>query len=177
MIEALSNALKSSHIICVTGKMASGKNTVCQILEENGAACVDADALVHEAIRSLNDVIIETFEPFASEKKIQIKNDDGSVNRRALGVLLFDNPKLLELQEEIIYPKVIALTKDFLEKNDSKLCVINATVLYKTPELMNLCDLIIFVDSSFFKRFRRAKKRDGMKTRVILKRFKSQKSL
>lgn len=175
----LNAAFENARIIAVTGRMASGKNAVCQILSKKGAACVDADILVHLAIKNQNSKIIQTFEPFAKQKNLIIKNDDGSVNRRTLGELLFSDANLLKMQEDIVYPEVTALTKEFITENQKcgKLCVINATVLYKTPELLDLCDFIIFVDAPFFKRFLRARKRDGIKTLVLLKRFSAQKNL
>ena len=175
----LNVALEAARVIAVTGRMASGKNAVCQILSQNGAVCVDADILVHAAIKNQNDKILQTFTPFAQQKNLIIQNDDGSVNRRALGELLFSDPNLLKMQEDIVYPEVTALTKEFINHNQKsgKLCVINATVLYKTPELLDLCDFIIFVDAPFIKRFLRARKRDGIKTSVLLKRFSAQKDL
>ena len=174
---ALKNAFNSSSVIAVTGRMACGKNAVCSILEKSGAVSVDADLLVHAAIKNKNDQIIKTFEPYASKKNLIIQNEDGSVNRRALGKLLFEEPNLLAIQESLVYPEVTALTKEFLERNKGKLCIINATVLYKTPDLLNLCDFVLFVDAPYFKRFIRAKKRDGLSAKEIFKRFKSQKSL
>ena len=174
---SLDSAFSSATVIAVTGRMACGKNSFCRMLEEKGAVSVDADVLVHSAIKNLNDKIISTFEPYAAKKNLNIKNPDGSVNRRELGELLFSDKTLLAKQESLVYPEVTVLTKEFLQKHKDKLRIINATVLYKTPELLKLCDFVIFVDAPFFKRFFRAKKRDGLKTSVILKRFKSQKNL
>jgi len=175
--EKLKESLNKAHIIAVTGRMASGKNSISSILEKKGAVSVDADLLVHTAINNLNDKIIETFEERALQENLNIKNKDGSVNRRALGVLLFAYPELLKIQEELVYPEVTALAKAFLEKNQGKLCIINATVLYKTPELMKLCDFVLFVDAPYLTRFFRVLKRDGLSFKEVRKRFKSQKSL
>ena len=58
-------------VICVTGKMAAGKNHICSQLEQHGWDSVDADKLVHQAIEIARNKIIDTFEPYAREKKIK----------------------------------------------------------------------------------------------------------
>ena len=65
----------------------------------------------------------------------------------------------------------------FIDENSSSNLIINATVLYKIPELMALCDSIVFVTAPKILRFIRAKKRDKMSMSRILQRFKAQKNL
>lgn len=165
-------------VIAVTGKMAAGKNYVCSQLEKEGWSVVDADLVVHEAIDLAQDKIITTFEPYAKEHNIKIKKDSNgtvSIDRRALGQLLFSMPNLLKIQESIVYPIVIKKIEDFINSHDKT--IINATVLYKTPELLHQCEKIIFVDAPFLTRLKRARKRDNLSVKEILKRFYSQRKL
>lgn len=167
--------------LCVSGQMASGKNYVCKkLIEQNpNLVSIDLDETVHEAISLSTPKILETFDDEAKRAGINLKNDDGTLNRKALGRLIFPRPELLAKQESIVYPKTIELTKKFIEENHAagKSVIINATVLYKIPELMNLCEKIVFVTAPFFTRLRRARKRDNLPVRQILARFKSQKNL
>lgn len=162
-------------LICVTGQMAAGKNYVCSQLEQAGWASIDADLLVHQAIEIARDRIIEKFEPYAKEKKIKINKEDGSIDRRALGELLFSMPSLLKVQESIVYPIITKMLDDFIAENPKT--IINATVLYKTPEFLNRCQAIIFVTAPLFTRVKRARKRDHLPYKQIFKRFNSQKNL
>lgn len=164
-------------IICVTGKMASGKNTLCSLLEQKNFLCTDADKVVHKVINDATPKILETFNDYANQKGITLSNPDGTLNRKNLGELLFQNPTLLKKQEDIIYPLYIEETQKIINSNPSCNIVINATVLYKTPQLMNQCDFIIFVKSSALQRFFRVCKRDNIKIKNILQRFHSQKNL
>lgn len=163
------------NLICVTGKMASGKNFICTKLEQFGWFSADADLLVHKAIDDCSQVIIQTFSEDAKAKHIELLTKAGKIDRRELGKLLFDSPDLLKKQEEIIYPVITKMIQDIIQNH--KKVILNATVLYKTPEILNMCEAVIFVKSNFIKRFFRAKKRDRLSTRQILKRFKSQKNL
>lgn len=169
------NTVEESTLICVTGKMAAGKNYICSQLEKDGWSAIDADILVHQAIEIARDRILNQFEPYAKEKKIKINKDDGSIDRRALGELLFSMPSLLKVQESIVYPIITRMIDDFIENHPKT--IINATVLYKTPEILNRCDVIIFVTAPFFTRLKRSRKRDHLPYIQILKRFYSQRNL
>lgn len=162
-------------IIAVVGPMAAGKNYISSQYEKEGWACIDADLLVHDAIEIARDRIIDTFTPYAQEHNIKIARQDGSVDRRALGQLLFAIPELLTVQESIVYPIITARIKDFINEHEKTL--INATVLYKTPELLKLCQKIIYVTAPVLTRLRRARLRDHLPYRQIFRRFYAQRNL
>ena len=155
---------KNFPLICVTGKMASGKNFVCSILEQMDFFAVDLDKEVHKVIVQKTDEIFNLFEKPALQKNIKIRNDDNTLNRRALGELIY--PALTE--------KVFSIIENCKRKDIFKGMVLNAAVLFKTPQLLYECKMILFVNSNFIKRFFRAKKRDKIKSMQILKRFYSQ---
>ena len=164
-----------AHVIAVVGPMAAGKNYICSKLEREGWASVDADELVHTAITHVTSQILEAFEKPAVAAGLNIKNTDGSINRRELGKLLFSRPDLLAIQESIVYPEVIRLTEDFITKHEKT--IINATVLYKTPELLKRCQKIVFVTAPLLTRLLRARKRDHLSYRQIFRRFHAQRNL
>lgn len=162
-------------IIAVTGPMAAGKNYICKQLEKEGWASIDADILVHNAIEIAKDRIIDTFTPYAEEHKIKIARTDGSIDRRALGQLLFAIPELLKVQESIVYPIITKWIDDFISKHEKT--IINATVLYKTPDILKRCEKILFVTAPFWTRLRRARTRDHLPYRQIFRRFHAQRNL
>ena len=162
-------------VIAVTGPMAAGKNYICSQLEKEGWKSVDADILVHNAIEIAKDRILDTFTPYAEKKKIKLSKHDGTIDRRALGKLLFSIPELLTIQESIVYPIITKQIENFIETNEKS--IINATVLYKTPELLAHCQKVIFVSSPVIKRFQRARKRDHLSCKQIVHRFFVQRNL
>ena len=172
---ARSEATKQSTTLAVVGPMASGKNYICTQLEQEGYTSIDADILVHDAIELVKDKILEKFVPYAEQQNLKLTNPDGTINRRALGSLLFSFPELLQIQESIVYPIIIQQIQDFINQHEKS--IINATVLYKTPELLQLCDKVIYVTAPFFKRLARARSRDKLSLSQILKRFHAQKNL
>ncbi len=163
-------------IICVTGPMAAGKNLASSILEKKGFLTIDADILVHTAIENSRTLILKTFTPLAAQKKINLLTLDNKINRRALGQLIFSSPELIKKQEDIVYPEVDRLIKKIIEENDKKDIAINATLLYKISSFKYI-QSILYIDCPKIIRFLRARKRDLIKTKQILERFKAQKNL
>ena len=168
-------ARTTRQTIAVTGPMAAGKNYICQKLEQEGWAAIDADILVHDAIEIAKDRIIDTFTPYAEEHNIKIARTDGTIDRRALGQLLFAIPELLKVQESIVYPIITKWIDDFISEHEKT--IINATVLYKTPDILNRCQKILFVTAPLLTRLRRARTRDHLPYRQILRRFWVQRNL
>jgi len=171
---ARSEATKQS-IIAVVGPMAAGKNYICSQLEKEGWSSVDADILVHGAIEIAKDQILETFSPYAQQQNITLTRTDGTIDRRVLGKLLFAMPELLKIQESIVYPIITKQIEDFINSHEKT--IINATVLYKTPALLARCQKILFVTAPLLTRLRRARTRDHLSYRQILRRFHAQRHL
>ena len=163
------------EVIAVVGPMASGKNYICSQMEKEGYTSIDADILVHDAIDIAKERILDTFTPYAQKKNIKIARHDGTIDRQALGKLLFSIPELLTVQESIVYPIIIQQIQDFINQHEKS--IINATVLYKTPELLALCDKVIYVTAPFLKRLTRARRRDKLPFTQILRRFRAQRNL
>ena len=176
-------------IICITGQMAAGKNYIASKFVDSEITVdgsnnlpwvsIDLDKVVHSAME-VPDVVAriqEAFGEIALTLGVELVCKNGAVNRRSLGKVVFSDPALLKKQEDIVYPFVIKTTKDFVEKHKDKNIIINATVLYKTPELLDMCSKVLFVKAPFIKRLIRARRRDKMPFRQIISRFKAQSSL
>lgn len=163
-------------ILCVTGPMAAGKNAASEILESMGFASVDADLLGHQAVELAKDEILREFHDLARDRGIELLDSEGKINRRALGSLIFGNEELVRRQEEIVFPHINRLFDQFIDSHKAQDLAINATVLYKVP-LIKRVDSVLFVDAPFFKRLKRAKKRDNLPSRQIIQRFRRQKNL
>ena len=157
--------------------MAAGKNAAAKLLEKRGWLCIDADTLVHEAIESEADKIIRTFSQDAKKRGIDIVRQDGSIDRRSLGKLVFSDASLLAKQEAIVYPAIEKCAMQKTDSHEAKNIALNAAVLFKTPTLMRMCRAILYVEAPFLVRLLRAKKRDGDAVRVICKRFRAQRGL
>lgn len=105
-------------VICVAGPIAAGKNFVCSILEERGFFCLDADQEIHKIIGDKQAEILSRFSQIAASRGINLRAADGSLDRRALGKLLFKDSALLAEQEKILYPEFVARVQALIDANE-----------------------------------------------------------
>ncbi|MGE5139533.1 MAG: dephospho-CoA kinase, partial [Rudaea sp.] len=83
-------------MIGLTGNIASGKSTVRRMLEELGARVVDADLLAHYVMRPGKPA----WRAIAAEFGPGVVRADGSIDRGALGAIVFSDPaKLARLEK------------------------------------------------------------------------------
>ena len=153
-------------IIGLTGKYCAGKNHVAAILEARGLAVIDADKLGYQALEIEKETI---FAQFGAD----LKNADGSVNKRLLGRRTFGKPEKLASLEAVVHPVVNRLIEEWI-KNWTGACVINAALLHRAA-IFDRLDRIILVTAPLFTRLLRAKRRDNLTWTEILRRFGSQK--
>lgn len=164
-------------ILCVTGPMAAGKNVAAAILEKKGFAAVDADVLGHRAVKECTEQILCEFSDEAQKRGVSLLSSDGTLNRRVLGSIVFESRELLARQEQIVYPVIRRLLAEFIRENAGKDIAVNATVLYKLPDMQNIIERILYIDAPLPLRFIRAMKRDKTGIIQIYRRFSSQKNL
>jgi len=163
-------------VIGLTGPMCAGKNRAAEILEKRGFAVVDADRVAHQALIDVQDAVIAAFADTARRQGLTLLSADATVNRRALGSLLFSDPALLARHEAIIYPRINELLDAFIDAHRSQGVVINAPLLHKSPVLAR-CSFVIFIDAWAPVRFYRALERDKLPLKQIFARFSAQKHL
>lgn len=89
-------------VIGLTGGIATGKSSVTRILRDLGAPVVDADAIVHE----LQAPGMPVTAAIAREFGPAVLRPDGSLDRPALGRLVFADPARRMALEAIVHPAV-----------------------------------------------------------------------
>ena len=153
-------------IIGLTGTYCAGKNFVSEILEKHGLPVLDVDKLGHKVIETEKNAILETFGN-------DILNKDGVINRKILGEKVFGNADKLAALEAIIHPAVNRETEAWIREQKGS-CVINAALLHRSSAFSEL-GAVILVRAPFLTRLIRAKKRDHLPWRDLIKRLRSQK--
>ncbi len=89
-------------VIGLTGNIATGKSLVLRMLQELGAAAIDADKLAHEAMTPggpAYQAIVEEFGKF-------VLDGHGQINRDRLGRIAFAVPEAMARLEAITHPAV-----------------------------------------------------------------------
>ncbi len=169
---------KISNLIGLAGQSCAGKNIVADFLEEKGYAVIDADKVAHTVLQEQSRAVIARFSPHAEKQRLQLRTQEGALNRKALSVLLFSEPALLAEHEAFILPKIEArirsLIKDALTECPNRPVVLNAPTLHKTS-LTPECSFILYIKAPFFIRLLRGHKRDAIPFHRLVARFLQQK--
>ena len=126
-------------LVGLTGGIAAGKSTVAEHWQRLGATHIDADELAREAVAPGTQALAQIRETFGDS----VITQDGSLDRPALGKIVFtDSSKRAEL-EGIVHPAVQALAKQKLE-DLTKTLPATAIVVYNIPLLVETSSALPF---------------------------------
>ncbi|HCY1268166.1 TPA: dephospho-CoA kinase [Staphylococcus aureus] len=132
-------------VIGLTGGIASGKSTVSELLSVFGFKVVDADKAAREAVKKGSKGLAQVREVFGDETI----DENGEMNRRYMGDLVFNHPeKRLELNA-IIHP----IVRDIMEEEKQEYLKQGYNVIMDIPllfenELENTVDEVWVVYTS-----------------------------
>nr|CAG4644061.1 EOG090X0864 [Lepidurus arcticus] len=124
----ISNPVSFPYVIGLTGGMASGKTSIAKRLEGLGAAIVPCDQLGHQAYLPGTECQKTLIEAFGNT----ILASDGTINRKALGAIVFSDKEALKHLNEIVWPAIADLAKKEIEKAKDKgtqIVVLDAAIL------------------------------------------------
>src|SRR5438128_10655592 len=115
------------RVIGITGNIACGKTAVRHILLEMGAErYIDADAVVHGLYLSGQPIAVKVAEAFGPG----VVAADGSVDRKALGAIVFQDADAMRRLEAIVHPAVsVAMANELAAVSDAGIAVIDAVKL------------------------------------------------
>ena len=99
-------------LVGLTGGLGAGKSTVARMLADRGAVIVDADELARRAIAPDTPGHRKVLESFGDGVLAQ----DGSIDRRALAAVVFDDPEARRALESITHPEVFRMLADEVER-------------------------------------------------------------
>ena len=110
----------------LTGGIGTGKSLVSDILNKLGAHVISGDALGHEAYLPGTKGFDQVVGAFGEE----IVGDDGFVDRKKLGPIVFSDPANLDLLNSIMHPLIYEMIKDRMKDvSGVPLVVVEAAVL------------------------------------------------
>lgn len=91
-----------SNIVGLTGGIACGKTSLAELLEANGGIVIDADKISREVIQSPS-VLKKIHRAFGDA----VFNDEGELDRTALGAVIFGDRKKKRILERITHPRTL----------------------------------------------------------------------
>jgi dephospho-CoA kinase len=161
------------QLIGLTGGIASGKSVVASRLAEHGAVVVDADRIAREVVEPGTPALARIAEEFGGE----VIASDGSLDRAALGEIIFGSPEKRAALNAITHPAVGRRSKELFAA--AAAADPEAIVVYDVPLLVDAgrtdeFDLIVVVNASTETRVNRMIELRGMTRDEAMHRINSQ---
>jgi len=144
----------------LTGNIGSGKSTVAAMLREAGIPVLDADRISREVTapgRRAHDAVVQAFGQ-------EILRDDGSIDRKRLGEIVFADPSLRARLEAITHPAILEAMREAIariEREGHRAVVVEATLIHESGK-KGLFEAVISVTCDRETAISRLAARDGM---------------
>lgn len=145
--------------IGLTGGIASGKSTVARMLVAKGVPVVDADLLAREAVAPGGPALEAIGRLWPA-----VIREDGSLDRKALGAVVFADPSAREALNSIVHPVIRRLSHEKLEAIEATgapLAVYEAALLFENG-IDTEMDGTLLVAAPTEVQIRRLLERDGI---------------
>jgi dephospho-CoA kinase len=123
----------------LTGGIASGKTTVCRLLEAKGCTIIDADVVAHKLLLRGQP----GYEPVIEAFGRGILGDGGEIDRGKLGTLVFGDRSKLDQLNQLLHPEVLRTIGAELE------------ALRQVGRARVIVDASLMIESGFHRNFRR----------------------
>jgi len=154
----------------LTGGIGTGKSLVSEILQSLGAHVISGDALGHEAYLPGTKGFDQVVNAFGNE----IVGDDGFVDRKKLGPIVFSDPSNLDTLNSIMHPLIYEMIKERISIiSDESIVVVEAAVLIEA-NWQDLFDEIWVVTSEEEIVIARLADRNNLSRNDAISRIKSQ---
>ncbi len=156
-------------IVGLTGNIATGKSAVMRLAADMGALTIDADKIVHE----LQDHDAELQAAIAVAFGSEVRREDGRIDRRALGKIVFDDPQAMRDLEGIVHPMAQRELARRVQESEQPIVFIEAIKLLEGP-LVKMCHQIWVTRCSRQRQLDRLRICRGMETNTAVARIKAQ---
>lgn len=126
----------------LTGGIASGKSTVSRIFAGLGAIIIDSDVLAREVVAPGTEGLAEVVEAFGDD----VLTADGEMDRAKVGAIVFADPSMRKVLEQIIHPRVFMRALEIDEAAGEHDVVINDIPLLVETNQADRFDAVVVVD-------------------------------
>lgn len=158
-------------VIGLTGNIGCGKSSLSKILEQNYFDIIDAD-LISREIMNNSDLLKKVFATFGDD----IKRNDGTLDRKKLGEIVFNDDKKLIKLNSLTHP---AIKKEIIKKinniklNNKDIAIVDAALLIE-GKFLDLVDKLVVITCDENVQLERIIKRDHITKNEAMSRINSQ---
>lgn len=162
--------------VCLTGGYATGKTFVAHEFERLGCHLIFADQIGHATLQPDGAAFGPTIKLFGRE----ILLPDGTIDRKKLASIVFNEPERLAELTAIVHPAVFQIEEEMLANfaigDPHGITILEAAILIETGRYAD-CDKLILTACDQEIQIARGMKRDGITREAVLARLDRQLSL
>ncbi len=148
----------SALSVALTGGIASGKTVVTRLLSERGAIIIDSDLLSREVVEPGSRGLAEVVERFGAG----VLAADGSLDRQALGEIIFADDEARNDLNGIIHPEIRRRRAELIASAPEDAIVISVIPLLVEGGLKDDFEGVIVIDVPREIQIDRLKARNGL---------------
>lgn len=161
------------RIIGITGPSGAGKSLLSAVLEKHSIPTIDADGVYHSLLIPPSPCLDALRSAFGNG----IFLSDGSLDRSALGAIVFSDEQKLALLNSTVLSLVLERTRQIirqLEADGYSAVAVDAPTLFESG-FDSECDLVVSVLAPLEDRLARITSRDGISKEAAMLRLEAQK--
>ena len=129
--------------LAITGGIASGKSELSTFLKDKGEVVIDLDEISHQLTDNNSDVINDIVQQFGQE----VKNSNGSINRKKLSKIVFDDSQKMLTLEKILHPRIREVMFDEINSLKTERVFVEVQLLAE-KKMADLFDHIVLISVS-----------------------------
>lgn len=156
--------------IGITGNIGSGKTTVSRIFEVLGIPVFYADAAAKDVMVKDEMLISAIKDAFGNDSYLA----DGSLNRKHIANIVFNDEKELAVLNSIVHPAVFRAFDTWVKQCKNVPYVLKEAALLFESDSYKMCDKSIMVTAPLQMRIQRVAARDGLSEAEIMNRESKQ---
>ena len=155
--------------IVITGTISSGKSSLSDILRKKGYLVIDSDKINAKLLEK--DQI--NYREILSSGAFDEVFEDGIINKKILGEIIFNDPKKREVINKISHKNIISYINKEIENSKEKNVFIEIPLYFQMKEKFP-CDYVWLVIADRKVQIERLMQRDKIGKDFALKKIKSQ---
>jgi dephospho-CoA kinase len=160
-------------LVGLTGGVACGKSSVARLFQDCGAVLIDADVLARAVVERGKPALKDIARVFGKKSLLP----DGTLNRPALGKIVFGSPAKLKKLNAIVHPRVAReqakITRSIKAQEPQAVVIYDAPVLIEAGAHKQM-DKIVVVSADEPTQIKRLRNRNHLSKSEALRRIKSQ---
>ena len=143
--------------IGLTGGIASGKSTVCDLFSQHNIPIIDADVIAKELVEPNQAALKEIVALFGDD----ILLNNGTLDRKQLRQLIFSDPEAKRQLEDILHPRIRQQLIQQSSRLSAPYCILVIPLLLEA-NMLDLVDRVIVVDTDETQQIKRICQRDNI---------------